>query len=121
MLGIHVGFLLSIQRFENDNQLDYLFETFLEFVVLYYPLAKVRKLIKVLIEQNPNRRDFLVFQRQALESRETTTKKHILSWTKRSQVLKYLFEESLEILGDIKSANPLVATYLQETTNEFLS
>ena len=105
MLGIHVGFLFSIEKFEETCKLNNLFESFLEFVVLYYPETKIKELIEVLIEQNTHRGEFLVFQRNVLEDRETTTKANISFWTKNSKVLKNLFEESLEVLEDLRSEN----------------
>lgn len=121
MLGIHVGFLFSIEKFEETCKLNNLFESFLEFVVLYYPETKIKELIEVLIEQNTHRGEFLVFQRNVLEDRETTTKANISFWTKNSKVLKNLFEESLEVLEDLRSENLQAAWFLEKTTRDFLS
>lgn len=112
----HSSFLFSINKFDEVN----LVESFIEYMVIYFPLDKARKLIKSMIKQNSWSQDFLQMQLEILEHREVTSKKNIKKWTENSPTFKMIFELALEVLEEDQFVNTRIGIYLTNATRYFL-
>jgi hypothetical protein len=112
----HSSFLFSINKFDDCD----LLKSFVEYMVIYFPLDKARELIKSLMKQSALSNDFLKVQYDILGKREVTSKKNIKAWTDNSPTFREIFVLALEVLEEPKFAKSKVGSYLVQVTKHFL-
>lgn len=113
----HSSFLFSI---EACHDID-LVKSFIEYVVIYFPLDKAHDLIDLLIKQNYRDQDFLKSQADILEKRDNTSKKNIKKWTDNSPTFRLIFKLALEVLEEEGFSSTKVGEHLTKITKYFLT
>ena len=110
------SFLFSINYFN----LDRLVESFIEYIVIYYPIDKVNTILSILIEQKEWSSEFLQLQQKILKNRNKTTRKSIKSWTQNSEIFRKLLEKVFEIMTEPEFAESDNIQHLTKTIGYIL-
>lgn len=98
-------------------------DTFVEFVVIYFPEEKAQALIETLIEQDDRgRSEFYRTQLDVLKARDKPSKKNTKEWVQKSSIFKAIFELALDILmnDDFSDKHAENHFHLKKVTLDFL-
>lgn len=112
----HSSFLFSIT---DCDELD-IVESFISYVVIYFPTEKATELIDILMKQNGSDSDFLRTQKEILNRRDVTSKKNIRKWADHSPIMRQIFSLALDVLQEPKFAKSKVGYHLINVTKHFL-
>ena len=112
----HSSFLFSISEFCESQ----LLESFVEFIIIYFPVEKASELINILIKQKAWDEGFLRMQLSILKKRDKTSKKNIKYWASNSLVLRQIMQCALEVLNEQKIADTELGEHLINVTKSFL-
>lgn len=112
----HISFLFSISEVCESQ----LLESFVEYIIVYFPTEKATEITNILIKQKAWDEDFLRMQLRILEKREKTSKKSIKEWASNSSVLRQILHCALEVLSEPKFANTRLGEHLINTTKFFI-
>lgn len=96
--------------------------SFIEYIVIYFPLDKCTRLIDDLILQNACDESFLNKQKLNLLQRENTSKKNLERWASSSMIFRKLWELSLDVLetAEFSSKRSHVIDHLARVTKDVL-
>lgn len=104
-----------------ENNEKSIFESFAEFIIIYFPENKARAILSAMKDSNICEPNFLQIQVQILQHREGTSKNHISYWVHNSWTLRKIFERALEVLSYGKHSNTPTSRHLRRVTKEFIN
>ena len=109
------SFLFSINC--HDSNLS---ELFVEYVVIYFPKGKAEEIIELMKSQEYMDINFLLKQKELLDSREKTSKKNIKDWVKNSSMMRKIFNLSLQVLEEPTFTKNNSSKHLKACIRDFL-
>lgn len=111
------SFLFSISQFDEQD----LVQSFIEYIVIYFPVDKVRGLVTRMMKQTPRASNTFQTQLEILSTRDLTSKKNIKRWVRNSSIMRTIWELGLDVLQEKKFQKSDVAKRLIISTQHILS